>query len=196
MKRWTDVRSGEALSYTDFGDRQIETPRGNSGRFLLEMLGFLVTNLQTLSLKGKVMIDIASASGMDAVLPKGLEGILSERDQLLNRLPAKKILEIFENRESKVFVDKLGAMKAAQAGLPVPFLATILSLLFPVLLVSVVILPFFTEWYWSLVALFAGISCFKGSRTITVNSVRSAALKNPKMLEILMGQGVVYFRLI
>jgi len=142
------------------------------------------------------MIDIASARGMDTALPKGLEGILSERDQLLNRLPAKKILEIFENRESKVFVDKLGAMKAAQAGLPVPFLATILSLLFPALLVSVVILPFFTEWYWSLVALFAGISCFKGSRTITVNSVRSAALKNPKMLEILMGQGVVYFRLI
>lgn len=89
------------------------------------------------------MSNIHDAHDLERVVSGYLENILDERDQILNRLPPDKLLGVFEAGECKVIVDRTMALTAARSGLRVSSLATIFSLLFPVLIVAAIAVFFF-----------------------------------------------------
>ena len=141
------------------------------------------------------MFNIHDALNLDQVIPEHLESLLNERDQILNRLPPDKLLDVFEAGECKVFVDRTLALSAAGSGLPVSSLATGFSLLFPALIVGAIAAFFIWGWQAGALALLGAIVSFRASRYFTVEDVRSAALGDQKLLALLMSKGVVYFKM-
>ncbi len=141
------------------------------------------------------MFNIHDAHNMQRVLPQHLEDLLSERDQLLNRLPSDKLLGVYEAKECRVFVDRTLALRAAGAGLPVSRLATIFSLVFPLMIVASI--TSFFVWGWQASALFgiAAIVAFRASRHFTIEDVRNAALNDEKLLTLLMSNGAIWFEM-
>jgi len=141
------------------------------------------------------MFNIHDAHNLERVVPEYLETLLNERDQILNRLPADKLVGVFEAGECRVIVDRTLALSAARSGLPVSSLATIFSLLFPVLIVAAI--PAFFLWGWqaSALSLLGAVVAFKAGRHFTVEDVRHAALNDQKLLALLMSKGVVYFKM-
>lgn len=142
------------------------------------------------------MFNIHDAHNMERIIPEHLENLLSERDQLLNRLPFEKMIEIFEAGESQLIVDKGLALTAARSGIPVSNLATFFALLFPISLVASIPIFIFMSWQLGILAIIVSIASFKASRFYTKEDVGKAALKDMKVLELLMQKGVVRFELI
>lgn len=141
------------------------------------------------------MFNIHDAHNLARVLPPHLENLLNERDQLLNRLPSDKLLGVYEARECRVFVDRTLALSAAGAGFPVSSLATIFSLLFPLLIVTSIASFFIWGWQASALAAISSIVAFRASRHFTIEDVRNAALNDEKLLTLLMSKGVIWFEM-
>ena len=136
---------------------------------------------------------LTEISGLPRILPEWLEGTLRERDQLLNRAPPEDLLEIYTAREAAIFVDRMGAIKAAQAGLFKSRLGMILSMCMPVLIVIAAFLLFFISWQYAALSEIAGAVSSRAGGYSIVEDVRGAALRDPSLLELLMRQGIVWF---
>lgn len=139
------------------------------------------------------MLNIYETQDMPRVLPEHLEKMLNERDQLLNRLPPEKLLEILEAGESRLRIDRGMALSAARSGVPVSTLATTFALLFPVLIVGAVPLLFFASWELAGLAFLGAIVSFKASRHFTKEDVGKAAINDIRLLRFLMEKGVIWF---
>lgn len=141
------------------------------------------------------MFNIHDAENLQRVLPEYLENLLNEQDRILNRLPTDKLLSVFEAGECRAIIDRTMALTAARSGLPVSSLAIFFSLLFPVLIVAAIAVFFFWGWEVSALSILGAIISFRVSRHFAVEDVRNAALKDKRLLALLMSKGVIYFRM-
>lgn len=133
---------------------------------------------------------------MSRIVPENREGMLSERDQLLNRLPPESLLEIFKAGESRVFIDRGMALNAARSGVPVSSLSIVFALLVPVLLLAPIPLLIFASWQWAALSAVGAVVSFKACRHFTKEDVGNAALADPRLLRLLMEKGVIWFEMV
>ncbi len=126
-------------------------------------------------------------------LPAHIETMLSPRNVRLNQLSIEKILEFYRQKEARIFIDRGLAIQAASSGVPTSGLTTLLSLMFPLLLLFAPLAWYFFSWAFGLAVIFLSVTAFKASRALIVAKVREYALKNPKMLNLLISKGAIWF---
>lgn len=129
----------------------------------------------------------------DRELPAHIETMLSPRDGHLNKLPVDKLLEIYKRNEALVFIDRSLAIQAASSGVPTSGLTVLLSLIFPLLLLASPLAWYFFSWVYALAAIVLAILVFRASRALIVAKVRKYALRNPKLLDLLISKGAIWF---
>jgi hypothetical protein len=143
----------------------------------------------------RMTFNIHDAHQMPRIVPERLERLLNERDQLLNRLPPENLLEILKAGESRLIVDRGMALNAARSGVPVSSLATVFALLFPALLVAAIPLFIFLSWQAAALAALGSTIAYKASRHFTKEDVGRAALRDTRLLRLLMEKGVLWFEM-
>lgn len=129
----------------------------------------------------------------DRELPTHFEIMLSPRDAQLNQLPVDQLLEIHRRKEVEVFVNRGGAIQAASSGVPTSVLASLLSFMFPLLLLAAPLAWYFFSWTYALIAVVLAVIDFRATRALIVTRIREYALQNPKVLDLLISKGVVWF---
>lgn len=127
------------------------------------------------------------------MIPDWRSKYLSDFNRSLNRLPPERLIDLYKDGKLISMIDRGMATNAAAAGVSVGFFPVILALMFPVLLIAVIALPFFVQWWYSAGAFLAAIIAFRSSRALTTNAVRRRALGDPELLEVLMGNGSMWF---
>ncbi|UWS79975.1 hypothetical protein N1037_02815 [Phaeobacter sp. G2] len=140
------------------------------------------------------MLNIYDVHKMPRILPEHLENIMSERDKVLNRFPPAKILEIFQEGEARIFVDRTRALAAASRGLKVSSLSQMLVFLVPIFAIASIPAFIFVSWKIGLLCFLGAVIAFRAGRSLTIADVRKAAISDPKVLRTLMENGVVWFR--
>ena len=130
---------------------------------------------------------------VDRELPAHVESMLSDQDVRLNRLPTESLLKVYHGGQAKVFVSRGLAIQAAASGIPTSSLTVILSFLFPPLLLSAPFVWYFLSWEYALTAVVLALISFRASRALIVERVRAYALDNPKMLDLLISKGTLWF---
>lgn len=93
----------------------------------------------------------------------------------------------------RAFVDRGLAIQAASSGVPTSGLTTMLSLLFPLLLLAAPLAWYFSSWINALAAVVSAVIVFRASRALIVARVQDYALNNPKLLDLLISKGVIWF---
>lgn len=126
-------------------------------------------------------------------LPAQIEAMLSPRDAQLNQLPVEKLLEIYRRNEVRVFIDRGLAIQAASSGIPTSGLTILLSVMFPMLLLAAPLAWYFFSWFLALAAVVLAVMVFRACRAQIVAKVREYALNNPKLLDLLISKGVIWF---
>lgn len=126
-------------------------------------------------------------------LPAHIETMLSERDLQLNKMPVERLLEYYRRNEARVFLDRTLAMQAAASGVPTSGVTVLLSLLFPLVLLSAPLAWYFFSWMFALAAILLAIVVFRASRGLMVTRVRECALNNPQLLDLLISKGTMWF---
>lgn len=126
-------------------------------------------------------------------LPQNIKSTLSPRNAQLNQLPIKNLLEIYRKGDAQVFIDRGLAVQAASSGVPTSGLTTLLSLMFPVLLISAPLAWYLFSWIYALAVVALAVAIFLTSRVLIVSQLRESALINPKLLEVMLSKGVIWF---
>lgn len=126
-------------------------------------------------------------------LPAHFESMLSKQDVQLNRLPAENLLELYHDKQVRIFVDRGLAIQAAASGVATSNATVALSYLFPLLLLSAPFAWYFLSWVYALAAFVLAIFAFRASRARIVARVRASALDNPKLMDLLISKGTLWF---
>lgn len=119
--------------------------------------------------------------------------MFTEREKQINSLPYEDLIKAYNEGSLKMYVDRGLAIQAAASGLPVSTLGTVMALAFPISIVLALGLGVFWSIWIALLALIAGVICFRVSRAETARSVRTAALENPKIFDILRKNRAIWF---
>lgn len=126
-------------------------------------------------------------------LPAHLEAMLSKQDVQLNRLPSENLLKLHDDNQVKVFVDRGLAIQAAASGVATSTAIVALSYLFPLLLLSAPFAWYFLSWGYALTAFILAIFSFRASRALIVAKVKASAFDNPRLMDLLISKGTLWF---
>ena len=125
-------------------------------------------------------------------LPTWKMSMLSKHDVMLNQLPTNEILQLFHERKIMIFVDRGFAIQAASSGVKVSVFTVLLSVLIPVFLLAIPVTWYFFSWVEAVIAFILAVGAFRASRAGVVSNVRKQALKDPRLLDLLISKGVIW----
>ena len=126
-------------------------------------------------------------------LPAYREAMLSKQDVRLNRLPVENLLELYYQAEARVFVDRGLAIQAAASGVPTSSITLTLLFLYPLLLLSAPFAWYFLSWEYALAKVVLAVIVFRACRAQIVARVTNYALDNPRLLDLLISNGTLWF---
>ena len=120
-------------------------------------------------------------------------GVHGDEVARLNELPVATLLKLYSSGEIEIRADRTLAVAAARGGVPTSLRTRLTAFAFPLLLIAAPIVWYFFAWYWAMLSIIFGIAAFKSGQRNIPNDVCSYALKNQKVLDALITNGVVWF---
>ena len=142
-----------------------------------------------------LLAEMADLKGCRRVVPMHVERMLSDRDQVLNRMPPEDLAEMARNGEVDWVLDRSRALMAAAWGYPASMLGAVFGFVAAAnILVGIAGAVFIDLWMLPL-GLAGAFFAFRLSWRITATSVRRRALEDPEVLRALMAEGVIWFQI-